>query len=298
MKTVQECIDNMQYAWEEYYHAIGLTDNVQAPTVQRAIHAIWLAHQQLEEAQMPDDLAMARAALRDMRPELASLKDENLTLSEVISTVSAHVQELRSVNKKLNAELALETTRANEFAAEAGILAQRVKEYEAGHTEVRGIFAEVRPPAAARGIKGLVSWAVEEITTLREVNAKRETAHVPAPEVVAAINSVADLEAELTALTLPNDKLDIAILRLAAKHLPAEYIDTRAAAILRAVAVPREKRVNDKQVGGSVWCDLVRRLQGIPFGLTPAEAARQATPEHQRQVQIVKVGFEDKKTAG
>jgi hypothetical protein len=297
MKTVQECMKDMTSNWNYFFKLLENGGTCSDKHVISAIHDVWASHRALEMTQMPDDLATARAALRDMRGELTSLKDESLTLSEVVSTVFVHNQELRSANHQLNKELAIEKHRADKFAEEAGNQAQLVKEYEAGHAEVRKMFVELNPPADARGIKGLFRWIVGVNATLREVNAKRETAHVPAPEVVAAINSVADLDAELTALTLPNDKLDIAILRLAAKHLPAEYIDT-AAAILRAVAVPREKRVNDKQVGGSVWCDLVRRLQGIPFGLTPAEAARQATPEHQRQVQIVKVGFEDKKTAG
>jgi hypothetical protein len=135
-----------------------------------AIHDIWSVHSELEEAQMPGDLATARAALRDMRGEVTGLKAANLELSEARSGEQARIQELQNINKQLNAELALETTRANEFAAEAGILAQRVKDYEAGHAEVREIFAEVRPPAAVLGIKRLVSWAVEEITTLRTTN--------------------------------------------------------------------------------------------------------------------------------
>lgn len=236
-----------------------------------------------------------RTTARSRKVTITEMSAQLLKQSEEYSALNVQLQELRARNNALVSDLAKETQRANDFSSEAGIQAQQAKERSEGLEEIRSKLDELNPPADKRGTLAKLDWLIEENATLRAVNQAKAEAKPVTPETAAAIVNLADMEEQLNSLMLPNDKSDIAVLRAAVRALPADWINEHAADILRAVALPRDKRVS-KGVKPT-WCQLMMKLNGVKFGLTPIEAARQATPEHKRQAEVVAVSFAEPKKA-
>jgi hypothetical protein len=233
MKTLQELLNAVTEAKQAYDKAASL------PLITSRNAVLAMRRREYRAAVIAFQNAKRREELDKARRDVASLKAANLELSEARSAAETRVQELQNTNNQLNTELARETLRAQEFSAEAGVLAQRVKEYEAGNAELREMFVELNPPATARGIKGLLKWLIEQNAVLREVNAKRDVAHVPAPEVVAAAQSIPGADSLTVA---PLDDWTLEYLRRWWARTTDEQHRIDAFAVLAEAVARRDKR--------------------------------------------------------
>jgi len=285
MKTLQELLNAVTEAKQAYDKAAAL------PLITSRHAVLAMRRREYRAAVIAYQNTKRRVALGEGRHELASLKAVNLELSEARSATEAENQRLAARCNELIADAAKTAQQGNGWASDAERLSERVSDLETGAKETRTAFDQVldalHVDTTGKGIIKDMDKARLAIQGLwKLIEAKKNT---PAPEVAEAIENVPGFEGQLEALALPNDKLDIAVLRAAVKYLPTDWVNQNAADILRAVSLPREKR-NDKG-GKPIWCILIMRLRGVSFGVTPIEAARAATPNDKRKEEKVTVLF-------
>jgi hypothetical protein len=251
MKTLQELQQDVTEARQAYANAAALP--------LRTTRDYVLSNRQRDVRLALRELIAAkrRVQVHELRAEVASLKAENAKLSEAHSAESAEVQRLTARCNGLIADLARETKRADEFAAEAGVQAQRAKDYESGHTEVRDLLKETNPPADRVGTIAQVKWLIEEAATLRAVNkARAEAQRTTSPEVQAAIDKIAGSRG-LKALAVPTDNITLATIRAWWAITTEEKRRTDAYSVLSEIILPPHER-------GTTWI-------GVLWGLRAAD---------------------------
>jgi hypothetical protein len=151
--------------------------------------------------------AYYRIQTRTQRRAADLLKASNQYLSEALSAETARVQELGAQNQRLIAdnrrlinEASVEAQHSSDNGKIAEVVAADADELRAGAQILRTMLQDAGCPVDIKGVDKMLAWLIEEVTTLREVNAARAKVQPTAPEVAAAVASVpgaAELQASV-----------------------------------------------------------------------------------------------------
>ena len=302
MKTVKQCMNEMQDAWLEYDAALECWGNIQESYVMVYVRRIWELAAELEEARLYAELRNLRVEANALSGEVNTLKDANLTLScqlseqtGITAELQIRVNGLMENNRLLIKEASVATVNGNSWADISIGSAEMLQESQTGLKTIRDRVAIALENLGVKPTKkGVVEdiEAIEEMAlTLRQVNQSRDEVHVIQPETVELLKKISNSPG-VNALWIATDKLSLATFRA---WWYSHTEDERRAELYSVSG----DLITEPSNRGTAWIKITRELAANPktfVGPLPMEVGKTGTVDHivQKGNNTVTVGTEQR----
>jgi hypothetical protein len=264
MKTVKQCMVEVQEAWCEYDAALECWGSIQENYVMKYVRQIWQTQAELEWVLLREERDNLRVEVNTLGGEVNTLKDANLELSEAHSAAHAEGQRLTAQNTALVADKQrlkdeAEREARNRRKAEdiADELAKTVDALRSGadetRTELDKVLEALEIQRTGKGTTADLNAAEKAIKNLWALVHTSKTQPAPAPEVQAVIDKIAGSRG-LKALAVPTDNITLATIRAWWAITTEEKRRADAYSVLSEIILPAHER-------GTTWIGVLWSLR-------------------------------------